>query len=152
MRELERVCDQPLRRARRSLSTASNPTAPIAIDKLGETGPATLHPPPLLLLPVGPVPPPSVPLLPPVLLPPVPVVPLPPLPLVPALPVPPPLPPPLPAEPAPGASLGFVNVQKGATHVAPSAAHLQSESCEHHPSDPFGCEPAALQVSIGALT
>jgi hypothetical protein len=133
------------------LSTASNPTAPNAIDQLGEIGPATLHPPPLLLLPVPPVLLPSVPLLPPVLLPPVPALLLPPLPLVPALPLPPPLPPPLPAEPE-GASLAFVNVQLTILHFAPSAAHLQSESTVHHPSDPFGCEPAALQVCIGAVT
>jgi hypothetical protein len=120
------------------LTAANSPNRPSAIDQLPEMGPPTLHPPPLLLPPLA-LPPVLVGPLPPVLLPPAPV------PLAPAAP------PLLPAEPAPGASLGFVKVQKGAMHFAPSAAHLQSESTVHHPSLPLGWEPWALQVSNGAV-
>ena len=105
-----------------------------------------LHPPLLPpLLPVGPAAPP----VPAAGVPPVPVDGAPPVPgeVDPAAPVAPPVPA-LPPPPL-GASLGFVNVQKAFMHVAPSDAHLQSESDVHQPSEPFGCVPAGLQVCVG---
>jgi hypothetical protein len=145
-------------RSRRRLRIATTRPAKTenASQEAGPADPATLHPPPPpLVVPVCPAaadPPAPVP---PVPLPPVPVppppVPLPPVPV--ALDPPAPLDPAAPPFPPPplGASLGFVKEQELLlVQVAPSAAHLQSESLEHQPSMPFGCVPAGLHVKVGS--